>query len=59
MKKVIIYIIKEGWTKNLSVCEVISNIVSATGLYQQYAQEQFVKYVFVAKPKNYGTDRNV
>ena len=51
MKKVIIDIIKEGWMKNLPVCEVIANIVSATGLYQQYAQEQFIKYVFIAMPK--------
>lgn len=59
MKQVIIDIIKEGWNKNLPVSEVISNIVSLTGLYHQYAQEQFIKYVFVANPKNYGTDRNV
>ena len=51
MKQVIIDIIKEGWKKNLPVSEVISNIVSATGLYQQYAQEQFCKLVFTCKPK--------
>ncbi len=49
MKQVIIDIIKEGWEKNLPVCEVIANIVSATGLYQQYAQEQFTELVFKAK----------
>lgn len=52
MKNVIIEIIKEGWVKNLPVCEVIANIISATGLYQQYAQEQFTKLVFISKPLN-------
>jgi hypothetical protein len=52
MKQVIVDIIKEGWEKNLPVCEVIANIVSATGLYQQYAQEQFTKLVFISKPEN-------
>lgn len=57
MKNVIIDIIKDGWMKNLSVCEVISNIVSATGLYQQYAQEMFVKLVFMSKPDDYEAHR--
>lgn len=52
MKQVIVDIIKEGWEKNLPVCEVIANIVSATGLYRQYAQEQFTKLVFISKPEN-------
>lgn len=52
MKNVIIEIIKEGWVKNLPVCEVIANIISATGLYHQYAQEQFTKLVFISKPLN-------
>lgn len=51
MKDVIIDIIKEGWKKNLPVCEVIRNIVSATGLYERYAQEQFCNLVFTCKPK--------
>ena len=50
MKQVIIDIIKEGWIKNLSVSEVIGNIVLATGLYEQYAKEQFTELVFIAKP---------
>lgn len=57
MKQVIIDIIKEGWEKNLPVCDVIANIVSATGLYQQYAQEQFTKLVFISKPDNYEAHR--
>lgn len=57
MKNVIIDIIKDGWMKNLSVCEVISNIVYATGLYQQYAQEMFVKLVFTSKPDDYEAHR--
>lgn len=57
MKNVIIEIIKEGWEKNLPVIEVISNIVSATGLYQKYAQEQFCKLVFTSKPDDYEAHR--
>ena len=49
MKKVIVDIIREGWKKNLPVYEVISNISSATGLHERYAQEQFVELVFLAK----------
>ena len=52
MKQVIVDIIKEGWEKNLPVCEVIANIANATGLYQQYAQEVFAKLVFTSKPEN-------
>lgn len=51
MRQVIIDIIREGWTKNLPVSKVISNIASATGLYQQYAQEQFCKFVFICRAK--------
>ncbi len=50
MKQVIIDIIKEGWEKNLPVCEVIANIVSETGLYERYAKDQFTELVFSAKP---------
>lgn len=57
MKSVIIDIIKEGWRKNLPVCEVIANIVSATGLYQKYAQEVFVKLVFISKPDDHEAHR--
>lgn len=57
MKQVIVDIIKEGWEKNLPVCEVIANIVSATGLYQQYAQEVFAKLVFISKPDDYEAHR--
>ena len=57
MKQVIVDIIKEGWEKNLPVCEVIGNIVSATGLYQKFAQEQFTKLVFISKPDNYEAHR--
>lgn len=57
MKSVIIDIIKEGWRKNLPVCEVIANISNATGLYQQYAQEVFVKLVFISKPDDYEAHR--
>ena len=57
MKIVIIDIIKEGWRKNLPVCEVIANIANATGLYQQYAQEVFVKLVFTSKPDDYEAHR--
>lgn len=53
MKQVIVDIIKEGWEKNLPVCDVIDNIISATGLHQQFAQEQFTKLVFISKPDNY------
>ena len=57
MNSVIVDIIKEGWEKNLPVCEVIANIVSATGLYQKFAQEQFTKLVFTSKPDNYEAHR--
>lgn len=57
MKSVIIDIIKEGWRKNLPVFEVIANIANATGLYQQYAQEVFVKLVFTSKPDDYEAHR--
>lgn len=57
MKQVIVDIINEGWEKNLPVCEVIANIVSATGLYQKFAQEQFTKLVFISKPDNYEAHR--
>lgn len=57
MKQVIVDIIKEGWEKNLPVCDVIANIVSATGLYQKYAQEVFVKLVFISKPDGYEAHR--
>lgn len=57
MKQVIVDIIKEGWRKNLPVCEVIANISNATGLYQQYAQEVFVKLVFTSKPDDYESHR--
>ncbi len=50
MRNVIIDIIQEGWIKNLSVSEVIHNIMRETGLHQKYAQEQFCNLVFVCKP---------
>lgn len=57
MKQVIVDIIKEGWIKNLPVCDVIANISNATGLYQQYAQEVFAKLVFKSKPDDYEAHR--
>lgn len=57
MKQVIVDIIKEGWRNNLPVCEVIASIANATSLYQQYAQEVFVKLVFMSKPDNYEAHR--
>lgn len=50
MKQAIIEIIREGWIKNLSVSEVIGNIILATGLHEEYAKEQFTEFVFIAKP---------
>lgn len=46
MKNVIIEIIKDGWIKNLPVCEVIANIISATGLYQQMPTEVVDAYFY-------------
>lgn len=57
MKQVIVDIIKEGWEKNLPVCDVIANIVSATGLHKKYAQEVFAKLVFTSKPDYYEAHR--
>ena len=57
MESVIIDIIKEGWRKNVPVCEVIANITNATGLYQQYAQEVFAKLVFISKLDDYEAHR--
>lgn len=50
MKERIINIIKKGWLKNLSICEVIKNIESGTGLCQQSAQQKFANLVFISKP---------
>ncbi len=49
MKEVIIEVIREGWKKNLPVSKVIDNIVSATGLYYRFAEEQFTELVFMSK----------
>lgn len=57
MKQVIVDIIKEGWEKNLPVCDVIANIVSATGLYQKFAQDLFAMLVFTSKPDDYEAHR--
>lgn len=51
MKQVIVDIIKEGWKKNLSVMQVLSNITSATGLKQRYALDQFCELVLTCKPE--------
>ena len=50
MRELIVNIIKEGWKKNLPVCEVIQNISNATGLYQRFARQEFCNLVFTSKP---------
>lgn len=50
MKKQIVSIIKEGWTKNLSVCSVISSIELATGLSRRLATQEFFNLAFISKP---------
>ena len=51
MRNVIIRIIKEGWKKNQSVLEVISNIMFTTGLSRKAATSEFTQLAFAAKPK--------
>lgn len=50
MKEIIVNIIKEGWKKNLPVCEVIRKIENETGLYPRFAQQEFINNVFTCRP---------